>query len=156
MWVMSDRAIPRSLRMMDGFGVHTFRLYDAAGRSQFVKFHWRPVLGAVSLLWDEAVKLQGADCDFHRRDLWEAIARGDFRPSPARRPPVRPGLSGLLCRASAPRARGCLHQHPGTTLRRGRHLQRPRSRARQPAERRLGFGHHVPWSAPPSWRESNP
>jgi catalase len=78
MWVMSDRAIPRSLRMMDGFGIHTFRLVDGAGRWTFVKFHWRPVLGAVSLLWDEAVKLQGADSDFHRRDLWEAIAGGNY------------------------------------------------------------------------------
>jgi catalase len=78
LWVMSDRAIPRSFRMMDGFGVHTFRLVDAEGRSTFVKFHWRPVLGAASLIWDEAVKIAGADSDFHRRDLWEAIAGGDF------------------------------------------------------------------------------
>ena len=78
MWVMSDRAIPRSLRMMDGFGIHTFRLVNAEGQASFVKFHWRPVLGAASLVWDEAVKLQGADSDFHRRDLWEAIAGGDF------------------------------------------------------------------------------
>ena len=78
MWVMSDRAIPRSYRMMDGFGVHTFRLVDAAGKSTFVKFHWRPKLGVASLVWDEAVKIQGADCDFHRRDLWEAIDAGDF------------------------------------------------------------------------------
>ncbi len=78
MWVMSDRAIPRSLRMIEGFGVHTFRLIDAAGTSRFVKFHWRPKLGAQSVLWDEAVKINGADPDFHRRDLWEAIDRGDF------------------------------------------------------------------------------
>ena len=78
MWVMSDRAIPRSLRMIEGFGVHTFRLIDAAGTSRFVKFHWRPKLGAQSVLWDEAVKINGADSDFHRRDLWEAIDRGDF------------------------------------------------------------------------------
>ena len=78
MWVMSDRAIPRSLRMIEGFGVHTFRLIDAAGASRFVKFHWRPKLGAQSVLWDEAVKINGADPDFHRRDLWEAIERGDF------------------------------------------------------------------------------
>lgn len=78
MWVMSDRAIPRSLRMIEGFGVHTFRLIDAAGVSRFVKFHWRPKLGAQSVLWDEAVKINGADPDFHRRDLWEAIERGDF------------------------------------------------------------------------------
>ena len=77
-WVMSDRAIPRSLRMIEGFGVHTFRLIDAAGVSRFVKFHWRPKLGASSVLWDEAVKINGADPDFHRRDMWEAIERGDF------------------------------------------------------------------------------
>ena len=78
MWVMSDRAIPRSFRMMEGFGVHTFRLVNAKGESTFVKWHWRPKLGAFSLIWDEAVKLGGADPDFHRRDLWEAIANGDF------------------------------------------------------------------------------
>jgi len=78
MWIMSDRAIPRSLRMIEGFGVHTFRLIDAGGVSRFVKFHWRPKLGAASVLWDEAVKINGADPDFHRRDMWEAIDRGDF------------------------------------------------------------------------------
>ncbi len=78
MWAMSDRGIPRSLRMIEGFGVHTFRLIDAQGVSRFVKFHWRPRLGAASVLWDEAVKINGADPDFHRRDMWEAIERGDF------------------------------------------------------------------------------
>ena len=78
LWAMSDRAIPRSLRMIEGFGVHTFRLINAAGESRFVKFHWRPKLGAQSVLWDEAVKINGADPDFHRRDLWEAIEKGDF------------------------------------------------------------------------------
>jgi catalase len=78
MWAMSDRAIPRSLRMMEGFGVHTFRLVNAAGTSTFVKFHWRPKLGAQSVVWDEALKINGADPDFHRRDLWEAIEGGDF------------------------------------------------------------------------------
>ncbi|MGA0600286.1 catalase [Caulobacter sp. KR2-114] len=78
MWIMSDRAIPRSLRMMEGFGVHTFRLVDAEGRSTFVKFHWRPKLGMQSVVWDEAVKINGADPDFHRRDLWNAIEAGDF------------------------------------------------------------------------------
>jgi catalase len=78
MWVMSDRAIPRSLRMIEGFGVHTFRMIDAAGAARFVKFHWRPKIGAAAVLWDEAVKINGADPDFHRRDLWEAIERGDF------------------------------------------------------------------------------
>lgn len=78
MWVMSDRAIPRSYRMMDGFGVHTFRMINAKGSVKFVKFHWRPKLGALSLVWDEAVVLNGADPDFHRRDLWSAIERGDF------------------------------------------------------------------------------
>src|SRR4029077_9053021 len=77
-WVMSDRAIPRSLRMIEGFGIHTFRLINAKGESTFVKFHWRPVLGAASCVWDEAVKINGADPDFHRRDLFEAIDKGDF------------------------------------------------------------------------------
>src|SRR6476646_2633113 len=76
MWVMSDRAIPRSFRFMEGFGVHTFRLIDADGRSTFVKFHWKPVLGMQSVVWNEAVKINGADPDFHRRDLWEAITQG--------------------------------------------------------------------------------
>ena len=78
MWAMSDRAIPRSLRMMEGFGVHTFKLVDAKGRPTFVKFHWKPVLGLQSTVWDEAVALQSADNDYHRRDLHEAIAKGDF------------------------------------------------------------------------------
>jgi catalase len=78
MWVMSDRAIPRSFRMMEGFGIHTFRLINQAGDSHFVKFHWRPKLGSSFVLWDEAVKISGADSDFHRRDLWEAIAAGNF------------------------------------------------------------------------------
>jgi len=78
MWVMSDRAIPRSYRMMQGFGVHTFRFVNADGESRFVKFHWNPVLGTHSLAWDEAVKISGADPDFHRRDLWEAIEAGAF------------------------------------------------------------------------------
>ena len=73
MWVMSDRGIPRSYRMMQGFGVHTFRLVNAEGTSHFVKFHWTPKLGTHSLVWDEAVKIAGADADFHRRDLWDAI-----------------------------------------------------------------------------------
>ncbi len=78
MWVMSDRAIPRSYRMMQGFGVHTFRLVNAEGESHFVKFHWKPKLGTHSLVWDEAVKISGADPDFHRRDLWEAIEAGEY------------------------------------------------------------------------------
>jgi catalase len=78
MWAMSDRAIPRSLRMMEGFGVHTFRLVDAAGKSTFVKFHWRPTIGSQSVVWDEAVKICGADPDYHRRDLHDAIASGSF------------------------------------------------------------------------------
>ena len=69
MWAMSDRTLPRSLRMMEGFGVHSFRLLDAAGNSTFVKFHWRPELGVQSTIWDETLKLQAADNDFHRRDL---------------------------------------------------------------------------------------
>lgn len=78
MWVMSDRGIPRSVRMIEGFGVHTFRLVNAAGRSTFVKFHWKPALGVHSLIWNEAQKLNGFDPDFHRRDLARAIAEGDF------------------------------------------------------------------------------
>ena len=78
MWIMSDRAIPRSLRMMEGFGVHSFRLVNAAGDSTFVKFHWRPKLGLQSTIWDEAIKIAGADSDFHRRDLFEAIEKGAF------------------------------------------------------------------------------
>ena len=78
MWQMSDRTIPRSLRMIEGFGVHSFRLLDAQGKSTFVKFHWRPKLGLQSTVWDEALKLQAADNDFLRRDLFEAIEAGDF------------------------------------------------------------------------------
>ena len=78
MWIMSDRAIPRSFRFMEGFGVHTFRLVNAEGRSTFVKFHWKPKLGLQSVVWNEAVKINGADPDFHRRDLWDAINAGDF------------------------------------------------------------------------------
>lgn len=78
MWVMSDRAIPRSFRFMEGFGVHTFRMVNAKGKSTFVKFHWRPKLGMQSVVWNEAVKINGADPDFHRRDLWDAIQTGNF------------------------------------------------------------------------------
>jgi catalase len=78
LWVMSDRAIPRSFRMMEGFGVHTFRMINEAGDSHLVKFHWKPLLGAHSLVWDEAQKIAGKDPDFHRRDLWEAIEKGHF------------------------------------------------------------------------------
>ncbi|SNY44460.1 catalase [Arsukibacterium tuosuense] len=78
MWIMSDRGIPRSYRMMQGFGVHTFRLVNEQGESVFCKFHWKPLLGTHSLVWDEAVKISGADPDFHRRDLWEAIESGQF------------------------------------------------------------------------------
>ncbi len=76
MWVMSDRAIPRSYRMMEGFGVHTFRLIDAKGGARLVKFHWRPLLGAHALVWEEAQLIAGKDPDYHRRDLWEAIEGG--------------------------------------------------------------------------------
>jgi catalase len=78
MWAMSDRGIPRSYRMMQGFGVHTFRLVNAQGESHFVKFHWNPKAGTHSVDWDEAVKISGADSDFHRRDLWDAIEAGAF------------------------------------------------------------------------------
>lgn len=78
MWVMSDRALPRSYRMMEGFGVHTFRFVNAAGVSSFVKFHWKPLLGVHSVAWDEAQNISGKDPDFHRRDLWDAIEAGAF------------------------------------------------------------------------------
>jgi catalase len=78
MWAMSDRAIPRSYRTMQGFGVNTYRFVNAAGESRFVKFHWNPKAGTHSLVWDEAVKISGADPDFHRRDLWEAIEAGAY------------------------------------------------------------------------------
>jgi len=78
MWIMSDRTLPRSLRMIEGFGVHSFRLINQAGKSTFVKFHWRPKLGLQSTIWDETVKISGADPDYHRRDMFEAIAAGNF------------------------------------------------------------------------------
>ena len=78
MWIMSDRAIPRSFRMIEGFGVHTFRLVNEEDKSTYVKFHWRPKLGMASVIWDEALKISGADPDFHRRDLWNNIAAGNF------------------------------------------------------------------------------
>src|SRR5271165_5368163 len=78
MWIMSDRAIPRSFRFMEGFGVHTFRLVNAEGKSTFVKFHWKPKLGLQSVVWNEAVKINGADPDFHRHDLWNAIQSGAY------------------------------------------------------------------------------
>jgi len=78
MWLMSDRAIPRSYRTMQGFGVHTFRLVNDNGESFLVKFHWQPKLGTHSMVWEEAVKISGADPDFHRRDLWEAIEAGEY------------------------------------------------------------------------------
>nr|WP_310590215.1 catalase [Dyadobacter pollutisoli] len=78
MWLMSDRAIPRSYRMMEGFGVHTFRFVNEAGVASFVKFHWKPLLGVHSVAWDEAQKISGKDPDFHRRDLWDAIEAGNF------------------------------------------------------------------------------
>ena len=78
MWVMSDRAIPRSLRFMEGFGIHTFRLINAEGKSHFVKFHWKPQQGLQSVMWNEALKINGMDPDFHRRDMWDAIDSGDF------------------------------------------------------------------------------
>ncbi|MFB3388325.1 catalase [Flavobacterium sp. LAR06] len=78
MWAMSDRAIPRSYRMMEGFGVHTFRLINEANKSTFVKFHWKPKLGTHAVVWDEALKISGKNPDFHRQDLWEAIENGNF------------------------------------------------------------------------------
>jgi catalase len=78
LWTMSDRAIPKSLRTIEGFGIHTFRLINAEGKASFVKFHWKPKQGVCSLVWDEAQKLAGKDTDFHRRDLWESIEMGDY------------------------------------------------------------------------------
>lgn len=78
MWLLSDRAIPRSFRMMEGFGVNTFRFVNAQGKARFVKFHWKPMLGVHSLVWDEAQKLAGKDPDFNRRDLWDAINTGEY------------------------------------------------------------------------------
>lgn len=78
MWLMSDRAIPRSLRMMEGFGVHAFRFINEKGKACFVKFHWKPLLGVHSVAWDEALKISGKDPDFHRRDLWESIEKGAY------------------------------------------------------------------------------
>lgn len=78
MWIMSDRTIPRSFRFMEGFGVHSYRFVNAEGKSTYVKFHWKPKLGLQSVVWDEAVKINGADPDFHRRDLWDAIGSGNY------------------------------------------------------------------------------
>lgn len=78
MWIMSDRTIPRSFRFMEGFGVHTFRFVNDKDESTFVKFHWKPKLGLQSVAWNEAVKINGADPDFHRRDLWQSIQSGNF------------------------------------------------------------------------------
>ena len=78
MWIMSDRTLPRSLRMIEGFGIHSYRLINEAGESTFVKFHWRPKLGLQSTIWDETVKISGADTDYHRRDMFEAISTGNF------------------------------------------------------------------------------
>jgi hypothetical protein len=103
LWIMSDRTIPRSLRMMEGFGIHTFRLVNADGKSTFVKFHWRPIIGSVSVIWGEAVKINGAHPDFHRRDLYEAIAKGAFQPG--RRQFERVALPGVV---SAPDWCTCL------------------------------------------------
>ena len=96
MWVMSDRAIPRSFRMMEGFGVHTFRFVDEAGTSRFVKFHWKPLLGMHSVAWDEAQKISGKDPDFLRRDLWEAIEQGNYPGVGARRADRRGGARARL------------------------------------------------------------
>ena len=92
MWVMSDRAIPRSFRFMQGFGVHTFRLVNAKDESTFVKFIWKPKLGMQSVVWNEAVKINGADPDFHRRDLWNAIQAGRFPGVGVEPPALRPGV----------------------------------------------------------------
>ncbi len=77
-WLMSDRAIPRSLRMMEGFGVHTFRFINADNKACFVKFHWKPLLGVHSVAWDEAQRISGKNSDFHKQDLWDAIEQGQY------------------------------------------------------------------------------
>ncbi len=151
-WQMSDRAIPRSYRMMEGFGVHTFRLVNAQGESKLVKFHWKPKLGTHSLVWDEAVKISGADPDFHRRDLWEAIEAGEYpgvgtRPADLhrrRRAEVQLRLSrrdqdraGRTRAGAARRAHGAEPQ-PGQLLRRdraGRFLHRARGAGHRLHER---------------------
>ena len=143
MWVMSDRALPRSLAMMEGFGVHTFRLVNAKGKSRFVKFHWKPLKGVHSLVWDEAQKISGKDPDFHRRDLFEAIERGDY-PGMGARPAdrrgegraqvrLRPARSDQAhprgARAGAPRRQDDAQPQPRQLLRRdraGRLPHRPR------------------------------
>ena len=89
LWIMSDRTIPRSFRFMEGFGVHTFRLVNAEGKSTFVKFHWKPKLGMQSVMWNEALKINGMDPDFHRRDMWDAIQMGDLPGMGAGAPAVR-------------------------------------------------------------------
>ena len=96
MWAMSDRAIPRSFRFMEGFGVHTFRFVNAKDESTYVKFHWKPKLGLQSVLWDEALKINGADPDFHRRDLWTAIEQGSPPEWELVRPAVRRRVRRLL------------------------------------------------------------
>ncbi len=122
MWVMSDRAIPRSFRMMEGFGVHTFRFVNANGVSRFVKFHWKPLLGMHSVAWDEAQKISGKDPDFLRRDLWEAIEQGNSRRVRARRADRRGGARARL-RLRSPRSD---QAHPrGARARRARGPARP-------------------------------
>ena len=108
MWAMSDRAIPRSYRTMQGFGVHTYRFVNARGESHFVKFHWNPKAGTHSLVWDEAVKISGADSDFHRRDLWEAIEAGAY-PGVGARPADFHGRTGggVHLRRARRRPRSC-------------------------------------------------
>ena len=78
LWAMSDRGLPRSIRMMEGFGIHTFQLVNESGDAHFVKFHWKPKLGVQSTLWDETTKIQGANNDYHRKDLFEAIESGMY------------------------------------------------------------------------------
>jgi catalase len=100
MWAMSDRTLPRSFRMMEGFGVHTFKLVNASGKASFVKFHWKPRLGLQSTIWDEALKLQSADNDYQRRDLFEAIDAAHFRSGTlASRSSTRPSRmrSPMMC-----------------------------------------------------------
>ena len=127
MWIMSDRTIPRSFRFMEGFGVHTFRLVNADGKSTFVKFHWKPKHGMQSVVWNEAVKLNGADPDFHRRDLWDAIQMGDYPGVGARPAAVRRGVRRPLRLRRARRDQD--HPRGGPAGAPGRaHGARPRGR----------------------------
>ncbi len=135
LWIMSDRTIPRSFRFMEGFGVHTFRLVNAEGKSTFVKFHWKPKLGMQSVVWNEALKINGMDPDFHRRDLWDAIQIGRLSGMGAGAAIVRRGVRRQVCfrRArrdqdhSGGRGAGAARRAAGARSRRRQFLRRDRA-----------------------------